>query len=67
MVNKIHLGTYVECITVAKPFFSFDSGIHFLVKDTNDDFEHLVIYNFNQKTLCDLDPDILIPLVNFFD
>ena len=62
MVNKIHLGAYIECKSVAKPFYV--SGMHLLVQDAKGDYEHLVLHNFNSKS-CDVDPEVLIPVVYF--
>ena len=63
MVNKIHLGTYIKCNSIARPFYV--SGMHLLVQDTKGDYEHLVLHNFNPKS-CDVDPQVLIPLVIYF-
>ena len=59
MVNKMHYGHYLECKTIADPFYV--SGMNLLIQDSNGDIENLVIYNYETKSI-DIDPKFLIPL-----
>jgi hypothetical protein len=60
MVNKIHYGNFIECTTIAAPYYV--CGLNLLVKDNNGDIENLVVYNFETKSYY-VDPEMIIPIV----
>jgi len=58
-VNQIHYGSYLECETIAEPYYI--TGMHFLVKDKQGSIENLTLYDFNFKSY-QIDPKHLIPI-----
>lgn len=59
MVNKIHLGRYLQCKVSAEAFYS--SGMNLLVEDGNGEVEHVVLYNYESPT-CSTDPRYILPV-----
>ena len=57
-VNSIHHGRYLECKTIAEPFYV--AGMHLLVEDTHGDIENVCLYDYNFKSY-EIDPNDLIP------
>lgn len=58
-VNHIHYGSYLECKTIAEPYYI--AGMHLLVEDKHGQIENLSLYDFNFKSY-QIDPKELIPL-----
>jgi len=58
-VNEAHLGHYLECKTIAEPFFL--SGICCLVEDKHGDVEFLIWRYFNTKSY-ETDPNSILPI-----
>ena len=61
-VNKIHLGCFVECTTIALPYYV--CGINLLVKDKNGDIENVVLYNYETMSYY-VDPEMIVPIVTY--
>lgn len=59
-VNKIHHDLYLECFVVSQAVAT--SGIYFQVKDIEDQYENVILYNFEAKSINNIDPSILLPI-----
>lgn len=58
-VNDIHYGHYLECTTIAEPFYV--TGLSLLVVDNAGEVENLMLYNYNSKSF-DIEPSMLMPI-----
>jgi len=58
-VNCIHYGYYLECKTIAEPFYI--AGMHLLVEDKYGDIENVSLYDYNFQSYL-TDPKYLVPL-----
>ncbi len=57
-INQIHYGHYLECKTLAEPFYV--TGMSLIVEDNTGEIENVMLYNFNAKSY-DINPSYLIP------
>ena len=57
-VNKTHFGRYLECKTIAEPYYVM--GLHVIVEDQCGDIENVALYYFNSKSY-DENPNDLLP------
>jgi len=56
-LNHIHSGCFIELQTIAQPYYV--SGMHLLAKDSNGDFENLILFNYESNLI---DPNMIIPI-----
>ena len=60
-VNRIHVGSFLECTVISKPIFIY-CGLSFLVKDESDNqIENVLLHNYETRSV-QIDPEILIPI-----
>jgi tetratricopeptide (TPR) repeat protein len=57
-VNQTHFGRYLECKTIAEPYYVM--GLHVIVEDQSGDIENVTLYYFNSKSY-DENPNDLLP------
>lgn len=59
-VNYLHLGRFLKCTVSADAFYA--SGMHLLVRDSNGDTEHIVLYNYETSAAFTIDPKHILPV-----